>query len=373
MHYVQAVHFMLILLRLLLCHQKVVYMSTSLVKNCFASDNVSSACPEVMEALITANNGIALSYGADQHTENLAIMLSEIFERQVAVFPVLSGTAANALALSAITPSYGKVFCHQMSHINTDECAAPEFFTGGAKLIPIDSNDGKIRASNLISMIRGKGNVHSAQPATLSITQSCEVGTVYQLEEIAELSDAAHQHGLKVHMDGARFANALASLDVSPAQMTWKSGVDVLTLGGTKNGCIAAEAVVFFNPEQVGAFAFLHKRSGQLISKMRFVSAQLEAYISNDLWLKNARHANAMAARLSAEMAAMKGIELAYATESNEVFAHLPEIVIERLARQGYQVTEGELDETAPPRFVTAWNTQLNEVDALLDAIREAL
>jgi threonine aldolase len=348
-------------------------MSTPLAKNCFASDNVSSACPEVMEALIVANNGIASSYGEDQHTENLEAILSDVFERQVAVFPVLSGTAANALALSAITPSYGKVFCHQMSHINTDECAAPEFFSGGAKLIPIDSVDGKIKVSCLNNMVRGKGNVHSAQPAALSITQSCEVGTVYQLNEIAELTDTAHQHGLKVHMDGARFANALASLNASPAQMTWKSGVDVLTLGGTKNGCLAAEAVVFFNPEQVGAFPFLHKRSGQLISKMRFVSAQLEAYINNDLWLKNANHANAMATQLSVGLAAMNGIELAYPTQSNEVFANIPKIVIERLARDGFYVTEGELDETAPPRFVTAWNTQQSEIDALLAAIQAAL
>ena len=345
---------------------------TVAVKNCFASDNVSSACPEVMEAMIAANNGIASSYGADQHTENLTAAMSEIFERDVAVFPVLSGTAANALALSALAPSFGKVYCHEMSHINTDECGAPEFFTGGAKLIPIASDNGKISPDKLTAMIRGKGNVHAAQPAVVSITQSCEVGTVYQLDEIAALTAAAREHDLKVHMDGARFANGLVSLGATPAEMTWKAGVDVLSFGGTKNGCLAAEAVVFFNPDQVGSFPFLHKRSGQLISKMRFVSAQLEAYIAKDVWMRNARHANAMAAQLSKGMTAIDGIELAFPTQSNEIFAHMSRRVIERLAEAGYIVTEGELDETAPPRFVTAWNTQEAEVEAFLAALRIA-
>ncbi len=347
-------------------------MSTP-VKNSFASDNVSSACPEILDALIAANRGVAASYGNDQHTNNLDHLFSDIFETPVRVFPALSGTAANALALSAITPAFGKVYCHEMSHINTDECGAPEFFTGGAKLIPIASTDGKISPESLENVIRGIGNVHSAQPASLSLTQSCEVGTVYQSDEISKLSDKAHQHGLKVHMDGARFSNALVSLGVSPAEMTWKSGIDVLSFGGTKNGCLAAEAVIFFNPDDVGSFPFLHKRSGQLISKMRFVSAQLEAYVSDDLWLSNARHANAMAARLSGAMSKLPGIQLAYPTESNEIFVEMPRDVIEKMNGLGFTVTEGELDETAPPRFVTAWNTQDSEVDQLLAALRVAL
>lgn len=348
-------------------------MSTLQIKNSFASDNVSSACPKILDALIAANSGIASSYGTDQHSANLQASLSDIFETDVIVFPVLSGTAANALALSALAPSYGKVYCHEMSHINTDECGAPEFFTGGAKLVPIVGADGKVTPEGLSSVVRGVGNVHSAQPAALSLTQSCEVGTVYQLDEIASLAATAHEHDLNVHMDGARFANALVSLDVSPAEMTWKAGVDVLSLGGTKNGCLAAEAVVFFKPELVGAFPFLHKRSGQLISKMRFVSAQLEAYVADDTWLNNARHANAMAARLSAGMAALPGIELCWPTQSNEIFVHMSRAVIERLNDAGFTVTEGELDETAPPRFVTAWNTTDKEVDELLNALRAVL
>jgi len=348
-------------------------MSTLPVKNSFASDNVSGGCPEVLDALIAANSGIASSYGADEHSTGLQASLSEVFETDVTVFPVLSGTAANALALSALAPSFGKVYCHEMSHINTDECGAPEFFTGGAKLVPIVGTDGKITPERLSSVVRGVGNVHSAQPAALSLTQSCEVGTVYQIDEIASLAATAHEHELKVHMDGERFANALVSLGVSPAEMTWRAGIDVLSLGGTKNGCLVAEAVVFFKPELVGAFPFLHKRSGQLISKMRFISAQLEAYIADDTWLNNARHANAMAARLSAGMAALPGIELCWPTQSNEIFVHIPRAVIERLNAAGFTVTEGELDETAPPRFVTAWNTTDAEVDQLLEALHAAL
>ncbi len=341
--------------------------------NSFASDNVSSACPEVMDAVVAANAGIATSYAEDSYSINLETKFSELFETDVKVFPVVSGTASNALALSALTPCYGKVFCHEMSHINTDECAAPEFFTGGAKLIPISTDDGKITPDDLSTVIRGAGNVHSAQPATVSLAQSCETGTVYQLDEIVALTDAARAHGLNVHMDGARFANALVSLKTSPAEMTWKSGVDVLSFGGTKNGCLAAEAVIFFKPELVQSFPFLHKRSGHLLSKMRFVSAQLEAYISNDVWLRNAQHANTMAKRLSEGLSAIEGIELAYPTQSNEVFADLSEQAIDNLNNAGFKVTEGELDETAPPRFVTSWNTDVSEVEQLLDAAAKAV
>ena len=342
------------------------------MKNSFASDNVSCACPEVMGALLAANEGIAGSYGNDEWSARLQQRLSTVFEKQVTVFPVVSGTVANALSLAALTPAYGKVFCHELSHINTDECGAPEFFTQGAKLIPIHSITGKITVDALQQAIRGRGNVHSAQPAALSITQSCEVGAVYRVDEITKLTALAHEHGLRVHMDGARFANALASLGVSPAEMTWKAGVDVLSLGGTKNGCLAAEAVVFFNEQDVGDFSFLHKRSGQLLSKMRFIAAQLEAYLSDDVWLRNARHANAMAKRLSQGLTDL-GLELAYPVEANELFVHLPQTLIEVLDQQGYAIAEGELDETAPPRFVTAWNTSEQEVDALLVAMREAL
>ena len=334
----------------------------------FSSDNVTGACPEVMDAIIAANDGIVESYGNDKWSLNLQKKLSEIFETDVVVFPVVSGTAANALALSVLSPVFGKIFCNELSHINTDECGAPEFFSGGAKLVTMTSDDGKINAKDLGHNIRGTGNVHLSQPAAVSITQACETGTVYQLEEIKSIAETAHEHGLKVHMDGARFANAIVSLDVSPAEMTWKSGIDVLSFGGTKNGCLTAEAVVFFKPELVGNFPYLHKRSGQLLSKMRFVSAQLEAYISNDVWLRNARNANAMAKLLSEGLAKFPDIKLAYTTQSNEVFVHLPSSIIDLLNAEGYNVSEDELDGKSV-RFVTAWNTVSDDIDKLISTI----
>ena len=336
----------------------------------FASDNVTSACPEVMDAVIAANSGIAGSYGDDEWSLALKNRLSEIFETEVEVFLAVTGTASNALALSALAPVFGKIYCHELSHINTDECGAPELFTGGAKLIPMRSSNGRIDAVDLAETIRGSGNVHVTQPSVVSVTMSCETGTVYQLDEIKAISKIAHDNKMSVHMDGARFANALVSLDVSPAEMTWKSGVDVLTLGGTKNGCLAAEAVVFFKPEMVGNFPFLHKRSGQLLSKMRFISSQLEAYLTDDVWLRNARHANAMAKILSEGLNSFANIKLAYPTQSNEVFVHLPRDVIDYLNSSGYDINEEELDGKAV-RFVTAWNSELKDINDLLDTLAQ--
>ena len=336
----------------------------------FASDNVTGACPEVMDAVVDANSGIATSYGDDEWSSRLQTKLSEIFETDVEVFLAVSGTASNALALSSLAPVFGKIYCHELSHINTDECGAPEFFTGGAKLIPMRSSNGRIKANELAETIRGSGNVHVTQPSVVSITQSCETGTVYQLDEIKAISKIARKHKMSVHMDGARFANALASLDVSPAEMTWKSGVDVLTLGGTKNGCLAAEAIIFFKPAMVGNFPYLHKRSGQLLSKMRFISSQLEAYVTDDLWIRNAQHANSMAKILSEGLNAFSNIELAYPTQSNEVFVYLPRELIDYLNNAGYDINEEELDGKAV-RFVTAWNSELKDVDRLLEVIKQ--
>ena len=336
----------------------------------FASDNVTGACPEVMDAVVAANSGIATSYGDDEWSSRLQTKLSEIFETDVEVFLAVSGTASNALALSSLAPVFGKIYCHELSHINTDECGAPEFFTGGAKLIPMRSSNGRIKANELSETIRGSGNVHVTQPSVVSITQSCETGTVYQLDEIKAISKIARKHKMSVHMDGARFANALASLDVSPAEMTWKSGVDVLTLGGTKNGCLAAEAIIFFKPDMVGNFPYLHKRSGQLLSKMRFISSQLEAYVTDDLWIRNAQHSNSMAKILSEGLNAFSNIELAYPTQSNEVFVNLPRELIDYLNNAGYDINEEELDGKAV-RFVTAWNSELKDVDRLLEVIKQ--
>ncbi|MDA9878306.1 low specificity L-threonine aldolase [Candidatus Pelagibacter sp.] len=337
----------------------------------FASDNVAGACPEVMDAIIKANEGDSTPYGNDQISTDLQDKFSEIFEKEVIVFPTASGTAANALALSTMTPSFGNIYCHKLSHINTDECGAPEFYTGGGKLVTLQGIRGKITADELDEAIGGKGIVHHTQPSSVSITQVCESGEVYQLEEIKKISDIAHKHNLNMHMDGARFANALVSLDATPAEMTWKSGIDVLSFGATKNGCLAAEAIIFFKKDLVGNIAFLMKRAGHLLSKMRFVSAQLDAYISDDVWLRNARHANKMGKKLSEGLNNHSDIKLAYPTEANEVFAKFPRNMIEYLNSEGYKMNEDELDGKAV-RLVAAWNTKDSDVDQLLETLKNS-
>ena len=336
----------------------------------FASDNVTGACPEVLDAIIKANDGDSAPYGNDDWSKILQEKFSEIFEKEVIVFPTASGTAANALALSVLTPVFGNIYCHKLSHINTDECGAPEFYTGGAKLVPLNGVNGKITPQELSDNIGGVGIVHHTQPSVTSITQLCETGEAYQLDEIAAISETSHKHNLKMHMDGARFANALVSLNATPAEMTWKSGIDVLSFGATKNGCVAAEAIIFFKPELVGNLPFLMKRSGHLLSKMRFVSAQLEAYISNDVWLKNAKHANKMGKKLSEGLNSNPDIELAYPTHANEVFAKLPRPIIEHLNSEGYKMNEEELGGKAV-RLVAAWNTKESDVDQLLETISQ--
>jgi threonine aldolase len=336
----------------------------------FASDNVAGACPEVLDAIISANDGIASPYGNDEWSKNLQNKFSEVFEKEVIVYPTASGTAANALALSALTPVFGNIYCHKLSHINTDECGAPEFYTGGAKLVTLNGVNGKITPEELSENVGGVGIVHHTQPSVVSITQLCETGETYQLDEISTIAETANKHNLKMHMDGARFANALVSLGATPAEMTWKSGIDVLSFGATKNGCIAAEAIIFFKPELVGNLPFLMKRSGHLLSKMRFVSAQLDAYISNDVWLRNAKHANNMGKKLSEGLNSNLNIELAYPTQANEVFAKFPKPVIEHLNSKGYKMNEEELDGKAV-RLVTAWNTKESDVNQLLETISQ--
>jgi threonine aldolase len=335
----------------------------------FASDNVAGACPEVLDAIIKANEGDRAPYGDDEISKNLQDKFSEIFEKEVIVFPTSSGTAANALALSTMTPSFGNIYCHKLSHINVDECGAPEFYTGGAKLVNLNGINGKITAEELNKSISGKGVVHHTQPSSVSITQLCETGEAYELDEIKKISEIAHNHKLNMHMDGARFANALVSLDCSPAEMTWKSGIDVLSFGATKNGCLAAEAIIFFKPELVGNLPFLMKRAGHLLSKMSFVSAQLDAYITNEVWLRNAKHANAMGKKLSQGLDQHKNIELAYPTDANEIFVKIPKDIIDQLNSEGYTINDDEWDGKAV-RLVTAWNTSLSDIETFLNFIK---
>ena len=267
----------------------------------FASDNTAPVAPAILDAIVKANAGFARGYGNDDWTAGVERRLAEVFEREVAVFLVPTGTAANALALAQVTPPWGVVFCHAESHIATDECGAPEFFGGGLKLAGLAGGDGKIAPETLAAALAGYGDhrPHQMVAAALSLTQASEAGTIYRTDEIARLSEIAHARSLAVHMDGARFANALVRLNTTPAQMTWQSGIDVLSFGATKGGALAAEAVVVFDPARAAFFGERRKRAGHLVSKHRFIAAQMAAYLAGDCWLLLARHANAMADRLA--------------------------------------------------------------------------
>lgn len=339
----------------------------------FASDNTAGVSPEIATALVEGSRGSAMPYGNDEVTQQLQGRFADFFEAPVEVFPVATGSAANALALSVLSPPYGAIYCHIESHINADECGAPEFFTGGAKLVCLEGADGKLQAAELARRLAGsgKGSVHSVQPAAVSITQATEAGTVYSLEEIREIARITHEHGLMLHMDGARFANAVVSLGCSPAQMTWQAGVDVLSFGATKNGAFAAEAVVFFQPERVRDFAFRRKRSGHLLSKMRFVSLQLQAYLENDLWRRNAEHANQMAARLAAGLAAIPGVEFEYPVQGNELFVHLPEPILQGLKSQGFAFLRWAGNDSQLVRLVTSFEMSPESVEQFLAVAQE--
>ena len=338
----------------------------------FCSDNVTGVAPKIMAALVAANDGAAMPYGNDEYTQRLDALFSELFETDVTVFPVATGSAANAIALSVLTPPFGAIYCYAESHINVDECGAPEFYTGGAKLVTLPGYQGKIRAADLAEVLKkaGAGVVHHVQPAAVSITQVTEAGRVYTIDEIRQIAEITHAHGLSLHMDGARFANAVVSLGCTPADITWRAGVDVLSFGATKNGAMAAEAVVFFNQAKAETFSYRRKRSGHLFSKMRFLSAQLEAYIKDNLWLKNATHANQMAAHLAAGLSSLPGVKLCHRVEANEVFIQLPEALIEGLFAEGFNFYRWEGEESTTVRLVTAFNTTEEDVTALIEAAR---
>jgi threonine aldolase len=338
----------------------------------FASDNVFGVHPRILEALQTANAGTATSYGADDWTRRAEQRLGEVFEREVWAFLVVTGTAANALALSAMVPPYGALLCHADAHIMVDECGAPELFTGGAKLIGLDEPGGKITPlaieRTLDGFIRGE---HDPKPAAISITQASELGTVYGPAEIEAISELARRRGLRLHMDGARFANALVSHAVTPAEATWKVGVDAMSFGATKNGAMALEAVVFFDQALAEDFRYRRMRAGQLLSKGRFLGAQMLAYLEDDLWLDNARHANAMAQRLAKGVAASTRARLALPAEANEVFAVIPQALHDELAKAG--VTYHQWPGTDHPgpgeilaRFVASYLTSPEDVDRLI-------
>ena len=349
-------------------------MTNRILRKDFSSDNIAGIDPRILAALGAANAGTVHSYGADIHTEALTAGMTSLFGCDLVVLPVATGTAANAIALATLARPYQGIYCPATGHVNTDECGAPEFYSGG-KLLGLPTPDGKLRPGQVreaVAFARSMG-VHHVDPAAVSISQATEWGTVYTPAEVRALADEAHDLGLKLHMDGARFANALAHLGCSAAEVTWQAGLDILSFGATKNGALAAEAIVAFDPGLARDLEFRRKRGGHLWSKLRFLSAQLNAYLHEDHWLVNARAANAVATRLAEGLDAQPGVRVLMPVEANEVFVALPEAVITRLRDAGYEF----YDWPAPPgvtspvvRLVAAYDMQVEDADGLLAAAR---
>lgn len=341
----------------------------------FASDNTAGAHPKIMEAIVRANTGRLLPYGRDDETTRVRRLVDDTFETETEVFFVATGTAANSLSLSVTVPPWGAIACHATAHIHDHESTGPSLFAGGAKTVGIDGPAGKFTAEALreVALI-GRGDEHYAQVRAASVTQLTERGTAYRAEEVAAIGDVCRDLGLSLHMDGARFANAVASLNCTPAEMTWKAGVDVLSFGGTKNGCLAMEAVVFFNKDLGREFLFQQKRSGHVLSKMRMMAAQMEAYLADDLWLKNARHSNAMAKRLADGLSRLPGVEITEAVEGNQVFPRLPKKMVAALKAKGFQFYErGEgADGKVAIRLVPAFDIPAADVDLFIETAKGA-
>jgi threonine aldolase len=336
----------------------------------FASDNTAPVYPAIMDAMLRANRDPVPSYGADPWTQRLKERLGRLFETELEVFPVASGTIANVLAVSALTPPWGAILCHEASHLVQDESTAPELFTGGARLVTLPGERAKLAANAVRARLAAWpiGDVHAAQPAAVAITQATELGAVYTVEEVRELGAVCRDHGLSLFMDGARFANAVAELGCTPAELTWRAGVRILSFGATKNGAMNAEAVVVFDPELARGLAYRVKRAGQLVAKMRFVSAQLLAYVEESLWLANARHANAMAQRLAQALDRVPGVEVCQPVQGNEVFVRLAPSVREHLRGCGWAFNAYPAFGPDGCRLVTAWSTEPKEIERFVAA-----
>ena len=347
----------------------------------FASDNAAGAHPAILEALARAAEGPAMAYGNDEITRRFEARIREVFEAPEArAFLVATGTAANALALACLCPPWATVYAHAESHIEEDECAAPEFFTGGAKTTLLEGEAAKIDPADLSRKIRATAprGVHNVQRGPLSLTQATELGAVYSLDELRALTGVAREAGLPVHMDGARFANAVARLGCTPAEASWKAGIDVLSLGATKCGALAAEAIILFDSARAWELELRRKRAGQLVSKMRFAAAQMEAWLADGLWLELAAHANALAARLAEGLRATPGCRLLNPVDANILFAEIPLGLHHRLVAAGacYYPSRAGQSEDGPDntpfviRLVTSFETTEAEVDAFVSALK---
>lgn len=337
----------------------------------FASDNTAAISPPAWAALAEANADAAISYGDDQWTRRVIARAREIFETDCEVFLLFNGTAANALALAQLCRSYHGVICHERAHSQTDECGAPEFFSGGAKLIPTQGANGKLNLDNVEEALLRHPDVHSSKPRVLSVTQATEFGTVYSRDEIERVCEFAKKHSLFVHMDGARFANAVASLGCAPKAITWELGVDVLCFGGTKNGTAAGELVVFFKKDLAQEFDYRAKQAGQLASKMRFLAAPWAGLLNSDAWLDNARHANKCARLLAQKLTATLGIEPTFPCEANAVFLRMPEPLVAQLHGRGWRFYK--FVEPDVYRLMCSWATTERQIDEFVGDVRNSL
>jgi threonine aldolase len=334
----------------------------------FASDNYSGICPEAWAAMAEANCGHAPAYGDDAWTAKASDAFRALFQTNCEVFFVLNGTAANSLALASLCQSYHSVICSDAAHVETDECGAPEFFSNGSKLLVASSRDGKLTPDTIRAIATNRIDIHFPKPRVVTVTQPTETGQVYSRAELRAISAVCRELGLSLHMDGARFANACASLQCSPADMTWRAGVDVLCFGGTKNGMAAGEAILFFNPDLAEDFDYRCKQAGQLASKMRFLSAPWVGLLGSGAWLRNAEHGNACATRLERQIAGLPGLEIMFPVQANAVFVRLPEAGFAALRDRGwrfYTFIGGGA------RFMFAWDAAPHRVDELAADLRQ--
>ncbi len=341
------------------------------IRRHFASDNYAGACPEAWAALEEANRDHSVSYGEDVWTARAADLIREVFETRCEVFFVFNGTAANSLALASTGQSYHSILCHETAHVETDECGAPEFFSNGMKVLQVPGADGKIDPAGIERMVRRRADIHYPKPRAVSVTQATELGTVYSADEIKAIWARTKGFGLMLHMDGARFANAVASLGVQPKEITWQAGVDVLCFGGTKNGTPVGEAVVFFNRDLAEEFDYRCKQAGQLCSKMRYLSAPWVGMLRDGAWLRHASHANAMACRLRDQLREVPEVKILFPVQANAVFAELPPHVIHALRGEGWRfytfIGQGGC------RLMCAWDTREEDVDRFVSDLKRLL
>jgi threonine aldolase len=336
----------------------------------FASDNYAGICPEAFAAMVEANHGHEVSYGDDTWTDKASNLVRDVFETDCEVFFVFNGTSANSLSLASLCQSYHSILCHEMAHVEVAECGAPEFFANGTKVLLLPGAHAKIDPKSIARAVKKRTDIHYPKPKALSLTQATELGTVYSLDELRAIHELAREFQLRVHMDGARFANAVVALGVTPKELTWEAGVDVLCFGGTKNGLAVGEAVVFFNSELAREFDYRCKQGGQLASKMRFLSAPWVGLLQEGAWLRHAKHANAMARRLEQALRPLSNIEIPHPVQTNVVFARIPHEAVQGMYRRGWKFYThvGSADEA---RLMCSWDTTEADVDAFAADLRE--